>query len=250
MKTAFVTGSSKGIGAATAERLRQDGYFVYLHGRSPRELEQLEKTLGQTDSILVADLKNPDAVDRLAKDLRDRLAREKRELRLLVNNAGIFARGSSDSPNPAAWADQFQVNLFAAVRLTELLLPELRRASAAAIVNVASTLGLRPTADTGAYSASKAALLGWTQSLALELGPAGIRVNAVCPGIVDTPIHPFHTLAPEAKSQTLEGLRNLQPLGRIGQASEIAEAIAFLGGEKSPWTTGACLSVDGGINLA
>lgn len=249
MQTALVTGSSKGIGAATARRLHQGGYFVYLHGRNRSDLEALEAELGQQDSIVVADLKDPRGADSLASQVREKLAEGKHELKMLVNNAGIFARGFSDTTSSEIWREQMQVNLFAPVRLTELLLPELRRAGQSSIVNVSSTLGLRPTADTGAYSASKAALINWTKSLALELGPAGIRVNCVCPGIVDTPIHPFHAQEPEEKKKTLQGLRSLQPMGRIGRPNEIAEAISFLGGDRSPWTTGAILSVDGGINL-
>lgn len=250
MKAALVTGSSKGIGAATARRLQQSGFFVYLHGRNRADLEALETELDQRDSILVADLADPASVDQLADEVRKRLASKGQELKILVNNAGIFARGFSDTTDPAVWREQMQVNLLSPVRLTELLLPELRKGKSSAIVNVSSTLGLRPTADTGAYSASKAAMINWTQSLALELGPASIRVNCVCPGIVDTPIHPFHYQADDEKKKTLEGLRSLQPLGRIGRPVEIAEAIAFLAGDRSPWTTGAVLSVDGGINLA
>ena len=100
-----------------------------------------------------------------------------------------------------------------------------------------------------AYAATKAALINWTQSLARELGPSGVRANCVCPGIIDTPIHPFHALSPDAKKKVKDQMRELQPLGRIGEADEVAEAIVFLALEKSKWTTGAILNVDGGINL-
>ena len=118
------------------------------------------------------------------------------------------------------------------------------------IVNVSSTLGLRPTADTSAYSATKAAMVNWTHSLALGLGAQNIRANCVCPGLVDTPIHPFHDQPAERKQITLQKMAHMQPLGRIGTPEEIAKAIYFLACEDSSWTTGSVLSVDGGINFA
>ena len=117
------------------------------------------------------------------------------------------------------------------------------------IVNVSSTLGLKPTADTSAYSASKAAMNNWTQSLALALGSKKIRANCVCPGLVDTPIHSFHSLSIPEKEKTLQKLSPMQPLGRVGKSEEIAQSIYFLASEESAWTTGAILSVDGGINI-
>ena len=117
------------------------------------------------------------------------------------------------------------------------------------IVNVSSTLGLRPIENVSAYCATKAAMISWTETMALELGAQNIRVNCVAPGLVDTPIHPFHSQAPEKKQQSLEKLAPMQPLGRVGTAEEIARSIYFLASEDSAWTTGATLSVDGGINL-
>lgn len=108
------------------------------------------------------------------------------------------------------------------------------------IVNVSSTLGVRPTAGTGAYSAMKAAQINWAQSLALEGAQHGIRVNCVAAGIVDTPIHP---------PGMIHQMHSAQPLGRVGRPEEIAQSIYFLATEQSAWTTGSVLHVDGGINL-
>lgn len=147
------------------------------------------------------------------------------------------------------WLRQFEVNLMGPVRIARALFPYFKEHGGGSIVNVASTLGMRPTGPTSAYSASKAAMINWTQSLALEGGPAKIRANCVCPGIVDTPIHSFHSLQNLQKEQTLAQLNPLQPLGRIGQPEDVAKAVYFLGSDLSSWTTGSILAVDGGINL-
>src|SRR5690606_26670703 len=112
-----------------------------------------------------------------------------------------------------------------------------------------STLGLKAVSNVSAYSVTKAALNHLTLCQALEGGAHGIRANAVCPGFVDTPIHSFHSLEEAEKTKALEQMKDLQPLGRIGTPEEIAESIYFLATEHSKWTTGAVLSVDGGINL-
>jgi NAD(P)-dependent dehydrogenase (short-subunit alcohol dehydrogenase family) len=249
MKAALVTGASKGIGAATARLLQDHGYFVYLHGRNQKDLQALEKELGQQDSVLIADFADPQQIGPMIGQLQDRIAKHRTHLQVLINNAGIFHRHGSEDARSDLWRTQIQVNLLSAVQLTEKLIPILKAHPPASIVNVSSTLGLRPTAGVSAYSASKAAMVNWTQSLALELGPDRVRVNCVCPGLVDTPIHDFHFLPEAEKSAALERLAGLQPLGRIGDPKEIAEAIVFLAGSKSSWTTGAVLSVDGGIHL-
>ena len=249
MKTALVTGSTKGIGAAIARQLKKDGYFVYLHGRHQGDLEKMEKELGQTQSTFSADLNHPIEVEKLANEIQTRLQKNSQSLDLLVNNAGIFLTATSAEKRHDFWTSQMQVNLLAPVRLTELLLPLIPTSKNASIINISSGLGLRAKAGTAAYSASKAALIHWSKILGLELGPLGIRVNCVCPGLVDTPIHGFHSLPESEKNKIKDQMKNLQPLGRIGEPDEIAQAVSFLASEKSKWTTGAVLTVDGGINI-
>lgn len=247
-KAVLITGASSGIGAAAAKLFSQKGYFVYLLGRNEEHLTEVALHCEHGASLLRCDLTNEAAIDKYTKHLFER---PDTDLEVLVNNAGIFERTNhtSDAGSIHSWKKQFETNLFGAVRLTEKVLPLFMRKRRGSIVNVASTLGLRPTADTAAYSASKAAMISWTQGLALELGSMQIRVNCVAPGIVDTPIHQFHNLAHEEKQSVLNSLNDLQPLKRIGHVDDIARAIYFLGSEDSSWTTGAVLSVDGGINL-
>ncbi|PIS11812.1 MAG: NAD(P)-dependent oxidoreductase [Bdellovibrio sp. CG10_big_fil_rev_8_21_14_0_10_47_8] len=246
-KAVLVTGASSGIGAATAKLFANQGYFVYLLGRNEERLQEVALSCPGGASLLKCDLNNEAQLDKYTKHLFERADTQ---LEVLVNNAGVFEQHTSQKDEGLdIWRKMFETNFFGSINLTQRVLPLLARHHQGSIVNVSSTLGLRPTAQTAAYSASKAAMINWTQSLALELGPQKIRVNCVCPGLVDTPIHAFHSLNSKAKEAALDNMKNLQPLGRIGHPEEIAQSIYFLGSQQSSWTTGAILSVDGGINL-
>ncbi len=247
MKPAVViSGASSGIGAATAIHFSKKGYFVYLLGRNEDRLHEIALQCENGSSLLKADVTNEAQLDKYTKHLTER---PDTRVEVLINNAGIFQRHEFLAGGMEPFRKQFETNFFGALMLTQKVLPLFLKQGSGSIVNVSSTLGLRPTGDTSAYSASKAAMINWTQSLARELGPKKIRVNCICPGIVETPIHDFTKKSPEQKSKTLDFLNTLQPLGRIGTAEEIAESIYFLGSNQSTWTTGATLSVDGGINL-
>ncbi|MFZ4405047.1 MAG: SDR family NAD(P)-dependent oxidoreductase [Pseudobdellovibrionaceae bacterium] len=246
MKSALVTGASSGIGKATSLELSRQGYFIYLMGRDRDRLEAVAAECRYGASILSCDLHQPASVEaRLDEIVNHKI----NTLEILVNNAGVFKNHTTETGSDEIWIEQFQVNLLSAVRIVRRLLPYFKEHKQGSIVNVSSTLGLKPTENTGAYSAIKAAMVNWTQSLALEGGRFNIRVNCVCPGLVDTPIHSFHSLPTAEKSKVLDNLKNVQPLGRVGQPEEVAKAIAFLATPQSSWTTGAVLSVDGGINI-
>jgi NAD(P)-dependent dehydrogenase (short-subunit alcohol dehydrogenase family) len=237
-----VTGASSGIGRATAIEFAKQGYALVLVGRNEDRLQETAKLCqGSGHRLLSLDMSEP---SQLAK-LSSTILQELQSVHCLVNNAGIFQMHDADVTDTGLWSKMFQVNLFAAVELTNFLLPKMRKGSS--IINVASTLGVRPIAGAAAYNASKAAMINWTQTLALHLAPRGIRVNVVSPGIVDTPIHSFH--ASPDREQILPQVQSRSPLGRIGAAHEIAQNICFLAGSASAWTTGANLVVDGGINL-
>lgn len=245
-RAALVTGAGSGIGAACARQLDEAGYLVVLVGRDRKKLETVAASLRRS-WVLPADVGDAAQVRAAAATL---LARTDLEPTLLVNNAGIFRRAEAALGDDELWNEQLNINLLGSVRWVRELWPRWRERRAGSVVNVSSTLGVRPTATTAAYSASKAALINWTLALAQEGGPLGIRANVVCPGLVDTPIHDFHGLPEAEKTATLGQLAGLQPLGRIGTPDEIARAVVFLGTEASAWTTGAILHVDGGINLA
>ncbi len=245
-KAAVITGASSGIGSAIALEYSRNGFFVFLMGRNKDRLTEVALQCRAGASIMSCDLADEAAV---SKRLNEILSSKIHSIECLVNCAGIYEANSTDESSLESWEKQFAINLFAPVRITKAFLPRFKEQKKGSIVNISSTLGLRPTATTPAYSASKAALNNWSQSLALELGSFNIRVNTICPGIVDTPIHGFHSLPEKEKKQVLESMASLQPLGRIGTPENIAKAAYFLGSDDSAWTTGSVLSVDGGINI-
>jgi NAD(P)-dependent dehydrogenase (short-subunit alcohol dehydrogenase family) len=242
-KAVIVTGASSGIGKATAQLFASHGYFVFLAARNEQRLIEVAEHCSAGASLLKIDFEKEETIRKYAQHIFER-----KDVRLLslVNNAGIFSAEMFASSDLTGWKKMMQVNLFGPQLLTQIVLKELIR-NQGSIVNVSSTLGRKPTPQTGAYSASKAAMNSWTQSLAAELGPHGVRVNAVLPGIVDTPIHSFYS-SPE-KDKIVEQMKKLQPLGRIGTPEEIAQSIYFLASSQSSWTTGTLMDVDGGISL-
>jgi NAD(P)-dependent dehydrogenase (short-subunit alcohol dehydrogenase family) len=245
-KAVLISGASSGIGAAAARLFSEHGYFVFLLGRNEERLQEVALQCRSGASLLKADVTDAVKMDKYIKHLYER---PDVELQVLVNNAGIFERHDFADQGLEIWRRQFEVNLFGAVALTQGVLPLFKKNKKGSIVNVSSGLGLRPQAKMSAYSSAKAAMIAMTQALAHEVGVDGIRVNCVAPGLVDTPIHAFHSAPPAEREKALQQMAGLQPLGRIGTPEEIAEAIYFLGSDHSSWTTGAVLTVDGGINL-
>jgi NAD(P)-dependent dehydrogenase (short-subunit alcohol dehydrogenase family) len=245
-KAVVITGAGSGIGEATALEFSRHDYFVFLLGRTSLTLEKVAKSLHGNGETIICDVKSISSVQAAALRV---LSYPGVQILTLVNNAGTFHLKPFEESSDDLWQDDFNSNLFGSVRITREFFPYFKHQKQGAIVNVSSTLGLSPTAGTAVYSASKAAMVNWTQTLALEGGPFGIRSNCVCPGLVDTPIHAFHSAPTEEKKVALEKMARLQPLQRIGTAAEVAQAIYFLGSESSSWTTGAVLAVDGGINL-
>lgn len=243
-----ITGSGSGIGLALAARLLQDGHSVYGLGRNSAKLEAAQDRLGKDRfSFTAVDLADPAASHIALLAIRSWLKQSGLPLLGLVNNAGVVDRIAFQDTPDAIWERQFHNNLLSAVRLTRELYPELLKSKPSSVLNVSSNLAQRPIPQTAAYSALKAAMVNWTQSLALEWAREGIRANCLCPGIVDTPIHSFHSY-PEGDPLRAQA-HNAQPLGRMGRAEDIAETAAFLLSEKSSWTTGSVVIIDGGISL-
>lgn len=245
-KAVLVTGASSGIGAATAIEFSKNGYFVYLMGRNKERLQEVALKCRSGASIVSCDLSDEAALN---KRLGEVLGAKIHRVECVVNNAGIFETHTTETGTDTLWRQQFEVNMLGPVRIARAFFPYFKEQGGGSIVNISSTLGMKPQGPTSAYSAVKAAMINWTQSLALEGGPAKIRANCVCPGIVDTPIHQFHNLPENEKKAALDKMSSLQPLGRIGTPEDVARAAYFLGSELSSWTTGAVLAVDGGINL-
>jgi NAD(P)-dependent dehydrogenase (short-subunit alcohol dehydrogenase family) len=246
-RLAIVTGAGSGIGQATATEFNLRGWDLVLVGRDSSKLKKTKDLCTNVKSEIheiPTDITNEDEVKTTAKKIQALNP----ESISLINNAGIYRSHRVDEGGLNIWLEHFGTNLFGSVMMFQSIFPLMKRDYHHSIVNVSSPLALNPVADVSAYSATKAAMVSWTKSLALELGEKNIRANVICPGFVDTPMHAFHDAPSGKKNQILQKLGSMQPLGRIGTALEIAKSICFLASEEdSSWTTGAVLSVDGGI---
>jgi NAD(P)-dependent dehydrogenase (short-subunit alcohol dehydrogenase family) len=238
-RRALVTGGTKGIGAAIAQRLLDAGATVVVAARSRNDETPAEAT------FVSGDVTTSEGVDAIARQALAAVG----GLDILVNNAGgggAFLGGSWTIPD-TAWNESFALNLFAAIRLTNALLSALRASKAAAVVNISSAAATIPFAPSAHYGAAKAALEYYSRTLATELAPSGIRVNVVSPGVISTPgSAEFAKTTPGFSSD--DWVRNI-PLGRLGGTEDIAEVVALLASDRGKFITGANYRVDGGMTV-
>ncbi len=251
-KRALVTAGAQGIGLATSRQLLEAGCDVVVHYRSSADAAQgLAATaaqLGRRYTSFAADLTTTEGCDQLVRDAVAFLG----GLDVLINNAGsLIARRRFEEADDDFWAETMSLNLGSARRVTRAALPHLtaaaKSARGASIVNLASLAG-RKGGHPGslAYSTSKGAILTFTRALATELGPLGIRVNALAPGLIlGTSFHNTHTTAESARA-TVAGI----PLGRGGTADDVARAAVYLASEYDGFITGATLDINGGVYAA
>jgi NAD(P)-dependent dehydrogenase (short-subunit alcohol dehydrogenase family) len=236
-RRALVTGGTRGIGAAIAQRLLDAGAKVVIAARTPND----DMPKGAT--FVAGDASTGEGVEAIATKALAALG----GLDILVNNAGgasAFLAGSWTIPDQA-WHDSMALNLFAAIRLTNAVLPALRASKAAAVVNLSSAAATMPFGPFAHYGAAKAALNYYSRTLAMELAPSGIRVNVVSPGVIATPgSEEFATATPGFSAD--DWLRNI-PLGRIGATEDIAEVVALLVSDRGKFLTGANYPADGGM---
>lgn len=240
-RVVLVTGSSRGIGAEVAVKAAAAGARVAIHYH--RSAEHAERTLeraraaGAEAESFTADLRDGPAAEALVARVIERFGR----VDGLVNNAGRTLVGPFLEIDPADWDDVLRTDLTAAFRTCRAVLPSMVERGDGAIVNIASRLGQMGIAETAAYSAAKAGLIGLTRSLAREFGPRGIRVNAVAPGFTITDMT-------ADLAATEEGRRRLadMPLGRFGRADEVADAVLFLLSDASSLFLGQTLNPNAG----
>ena len=248
-KVALITGASSGIGQATAVSLAKEGVKSVVTGRST---EGLQETTSQTKAAggevrpLAADLTDPDDIERLVADSAAAFGR----LDYVINNAGTQGEVNAVADQrPESYEEVFATNVRAPFLIMKHAIPHLLRQGGGAIVNLSSGGGLVGVPGASVYCASKHAVMGMTKVAAIDYAKQGIRVNAVNPGGVDTPmLRKFFASIPDdgERKAARQAFEATHPMGRIATVEEIADAIVFLCSPKASFITGIALSVDGG----
>ena len=241
-KVFIVTGASSGIGRATARMAVERGAKVAFVARREKELISLCSSLS-TDGveIITADVTSEQDRQRIVRQTLSHFG----GIDVLVNAAGIIANGTIENTTLDEWDTMFDINLRSLFRLTQLALPSIidRKGN---IVNVSSVTGVRAFPNVLSYCVSKAGVDQLTRCAALELGPKGVRMNAVNPGVVVTNLHRTSGMEEEKYHKFLEHSKTTHPIGRVGTPEEVAELILFLASDHAGWITGSSFSIDGG----
>ena len=241
-KVAIVTGASRGIGRAIAEVFVREGARVTICGRTQETLDQVARELGPNVKPVACHVGRPDQIECLMAATVSEFG----QINILVNNAATnVSFGPCLEIDEGQFDKMIEINLKSAFRLTQAIAPRMCERGNGSIVNIASIAGLRPQLHSLLYSMTKAAILMMTQSYALELGPKGVRVNAIAPGLIQTALSQ-HYWKEEAQR---EDVLARQPISRIGQPSDVAELALLLASEKGSYITGQTLTVDGGFLL-
>jgi 3-oxoacyl-[acyl-carrier protein] reductase len=242
-KTALITGASSGIGAATAELFAELGARVCIsyhqNGQGAQKVLERVRSLGTRGFALKADVRQTDEIEHLVRETQSTLG----PIDILVNNAGSLIRRSKLSEmSEELWDEVLNLNLRSAMTCSRLVAPSMVERKSGAIVNIVSIAG-RNGGGPGstAYATAKGGLITYTKGLAKELAPHGVRVNAVSPGVIDTPFHEVFS-TPEMIRGFVAGI----PLGRVGTSEEVAAAIAFLASPAASYILGETIEVNGG----
>lgn len=242
MKVALVTGASSGIGAATAIAFADAGWSVMAAGRNEGRLEEVAD-VSESISTWAGDLEESADCDELVADTVDEFG----GLDCLVNAAGILVRGNAEDTRDEDWDDTISINLDVPFYLSRAAIPHLLK-SAGSIVNIASCWGLKAGDRAVAYCASKGGLIMMTRAMALDHAADGLRINAVCPGGVDTPMLVAETQEHgEDVDAFLEDVASESPNRRIATPEDIAGLVLFLASDAASHMTGTAIPVDGGL---
>ena len=235
-RRALVTGAGSGIGAAVGRRLHAEGASVILTDLQGEAVEALADELGERATAAALDVRDENAVRHAARDLD-----------VLVNSAGIGSTTTAPETPLAVWEDVFAVNARGTFLCCKHAIPDMVERGGGSIVNVASVGGVVALRNRAAYCASKGAVIAFTRAAAVDHVGAGVRVNAVCPGTVDTP---WVRRLVEEVGESLDGLRARQLMGRLGTPDEVASAVLYLASDDAAFVTGTAFVIDGGLSAA
>ena len=239
-KIALVTGASGGIGAGVAKALHARGATVVLHGTRVEKLEILRAELGERAAVVTADLGNRDAVNGLAEAASEAAGGP---INILVNNAGITRDVLLMRMKNEDWDDVLEVNLTAGMILCRSAMRAMMKMRSGRIIFISSVVGVTGNLGQTNYAASKAAMIGFSKSLAAEVASRGITVNAVAPGFIETPMTDVLDDGQRA------ALLTKVPVGRLGTPSEVAASVVFLASDEAAYVTGTTMHVNGGMAM-
>lgn len=248
-KTAIITGGGTGIGKATAHLFAEEGANVVITGRREEKLREVVEEIspkGHTIDHFVSDISNEED----CKATVDYTIEKYGQVDILFNNAGILIPGVTHETETEAWNKIFDINVRGTYFMSKFTIPHMLEREYGVIVNNSSVGGLKALPGLAAYIASKGAVTQLTRSMALEYADKGIRVNAICPGTIETPMVTEGLLGrqetQEAKDAVEQFMISLHPMGRLGKSEEIAHSVLFLVDDNIGFMTGNMLSVDGG----
>ncbi len=238
-KIALVTGASRGIGRAIAEKLVDDGFFVIGTATSDAGAEAISTWLGENGAGLKLNVADPDSISDVMKKINDEYGAPV----VLVNNAGITRDNLLMRMKEDEWSDIINTNLTSVFRMSKAVLRGMMKAKGGRIINISSVVGATGNAGQTNYAAAKAGIVGFAKSMAKEVGSRNITVNTVAPGFIDTDM--TKALADEHKQALLSSIA----LGRLGNPDEIAHAVSFLASEGASYITGETIHVNGGMYM-
>ncbi len=234
---ALVTGASRGIGKAIAEKLTEDGFFVVGTATSDEGADSISTYLGDNGKGLKLDVADSDSITAVIKTINDEFGVPT----VLVNNAGITRDNLLMRMKDDEWDDIISTNLTSVFRMSKAVLRGMMKVKSGRIINISSVVGFTGNAGQANYAAAKAGMIGFAKSMAKEVGSRNITINTVAPGFIDTDM--TRELSDEIKDTLLSSI----PLNRLGKGKEIAHAVAFLASAGAGYITGETIHVNGGM---
>jgi NAD(P)-dependent dehydrogenase (short-subunit alcohol dehydrogenase family) len=241
-KVGIITGAGTGIGRACALAMASEGARVALIGRRKDRVEEVAREIGDSAIAIQCDVSKKGEL----ADALDQTVGRFGGLNFLLNNAGVLITGNAEQITEDQWDQTFNVNVRAVWLLSRAALPQMRKAGGGSIINIASTLGIVAARNRAAYAPSKGALILLTKAMAVDHGHENIRVNAICPSLVETDLSAAIINQAADPAAVRRERTAAHPIGRLGRPEDIAGLAVYLAGDESSWVTGTVVPVDGG----